>query len=185
MRYPDHFHAAVSYVIRNEIGQDPKGDGGFTLDPSDRGGATKWGISLRALSASRGTKCTPEDVRDLSKEEALRIYRKDYWLPLSCHLLFSSQVATAVFDLGVLFGPGISAKNAQIACRSAGFPRTVSDGIIGPITLKALNAVSFPVWCAAYQKLFFDRILEIVQNDQTQAGYVRGWENRVANLRRL
>lgn len=88
-------------------------------------------------------------------------------------------------DMAVLFGAGTSARNAQLAARTAGYPKLTVDGLIGPKTLRALNTVNPTIWCLNFQKLFFDRIKAIIKNDETQAKYRAGWENRVAKLRTL
>ena len=53
-----------------------KWEGEYSNDPSDPGGETKYGISKRAY---------PElDIKSLTKEDAARIYYRDYWQPLDC-----------------------------------------------------------------------------------------------------
>lgn len=43
----------------------------YTDDPLDKGGATRWGITHARLSESRGYKVSKDDVRKLTKAEAL------------------------------------------------------------------------------------------------------------------
>lgn len=50
-------------------------EGGWSNHPSDRGGATKYGIT--AATASRHGL----NVSSLTREQAREIYRKDYWIP--------------------------------------------------------------------------------------------------------
>jgi lysozyme family protein len=48
-----------------------EGGGEISDDSSDAGGLTKWGISQRAY---------PDlDIKNLTKEQAKEIYKKDYW----------------------------------------------------------------------------------------------------------
>lgn len=181
----DIFAAAVAYVIKNEIGSDPDDDGGFSLDEVDRGGATRWGITIGTLSRWRTRRCTIEDVVNLTKEEAIEIYRTWYWFPTSCHLIRNPQIAISIMDMGVLFGATTSARNAQLATRPCGYPRLMVDGLIGPQSINALNTVNGTVWCVNFQKLFFDRVTGIIKDDETQVKYRRGWENRIAKLKTL
>lgn len=59
------FEDAINYVLQWE--------GEFSDDKDDRGGATKWGIS---------SKSHPNvDIKNLTKEQAIEIYRKEYWEP--------------------------------------------------------------------------------------------------------
>lgn len=70
-------------------------DGGYTNDRSDPGGETKWGISKRAH---------PElDIKNLTPEQALEIYGRDYWDRCMCDSIpFPYNVA--VFDTAVNCG---------------------------------------------------------------------------------
>ena len=72
-------------------------DGGYTNDPVDPGGETKWGISKRAY---------PDiDIKSLTKEEALIIYEKDYWLKIGADKM-EKRMAIACFDSAVNCGVG-------------------------------------------------------------------------------
>jgi lysozyme family protein len=57
------FEKSIAFVL--------KWEGGYVNDPSDRGGETRYGISKRVY---------PDlDIKNLTKEQAVEIYRKDYW----------------------------------------------------------------------------------------------------------
>ena len=66
------FQTAVAAVIEEETGGDP--NGGLTDDPNDPGGLTRWGISKRSHPTV--------DVANLTREQAVAIYRAEYWTPL-------------------------------------------------------------------------------------------------------
>jgi len=60
------FPKALNFVL--------KWEGGYSHDPNDPGGETNWGISKRAY---------PDlDIKNLTKDQAMRIYVNDYWVPL-------------------------------------------------------------------------------------------------------
>jgi lysozyme family protein len=46
-------------------------EGGYVDHPSDPGGETNWGISKRSYPTL--------DIKNLTREQALEIYRRDYW----------------------------------------------------------------------------------------------------------
>ena len=74
-------------------------EGGYTNDPSDLGGETKFGITKRFY---------PEvDIKNLTLEQAKDIYRRDYWERCGCDLL-SWEQALCVFDTAVNQGQGIA-----------------------------------------------------------------------------
>lgn len=53
-----------------------KWEGGYTSDSTDPGGETNFGINKRDHPNV--------DIPNLTKEEALEIYRKEYWEPAGC-----------------------------------------------------------------------------------------------------
>lgn len=74
-----------------------KWEGGYSNDPNDPGGETKYGISKRSH---------PEvNITKLTLDEAKEIYRSKYWVPLGCNDL-DSPLDLVVMDTGVNMGPG-------------------------------------------------------------------------------
>lgn len=63
-KYSKKFERAFSCVLQNE--------GVYVNDPSDSGGETKYGISKRSYPNL--------DIKNLTLEEAKKIYFCDYWL---------------------------------------------------------------------------------------------------------
>ena len=53
------------------IGRVLTHEGGYVLDPRDPGGETRWGISKRSYPHV--------DIKNLSRESAVGIYRRDFW----------------------------------------------------------------------------------------------------------
>ncbi len=78
---------ALDFVMRWE--------GGYTRDPHDPGGETKWGISRRAYPNL--------DIKGLTRDEAAGIYRRDYWDRAGCAGL-PSPLDLVVFDTAVNTG---------------------------------------------------------------------------------
>ncbi|MGE0529476.1 MAG: glycoside hydrolase family 108 protein, partial [Bdellovibrionales bacterium] len=120
------FRQAVENVLKVE--------GGYTNHPDDRGGPTNFGITLQTLSQYRGTPVSDEDVRNLTRDEAIDIYYKFYWLPLGLDKVTKTKLAALIFDQGVNKGIYSAAKTIQKAVGVA------ADGKIGPMTLSAINA---------------------------------------------
>ena len=61
----------IPYFIHNEVGSDPRHDGGFSDDPDDPGGPTKYGICQRDHPAV--------DIRNLTLDGAVAIMAAEYW----------------------------------------------------------------------------------------------------------
>ena len=88
----DFFAQALDHVLKWEGGNK------ITDDPRDPGGLTKWGVSLRAHP-----KLGRDGIRNLTREQAADIYKREYWLPCGCHKL-RPALALAVFDAAVNVG---------------------------------------------------------------------------------
>ena len=84
------FAKALNFVLRWE--------GGYTNDPTDPGGETKYGISKRAYPHL--------NIKALTKEQAAQIYAKDYWDAAGCNECSEPKLAIALFDAAVNVGVG-------------------------------------------------------------------------------
>lgn len=116
--------------------------GAFTNDPADAGGATRWGITQRTLAGYLGHPATLADVQDLTRAEAIAIYRTDYVTAPGFEKLvdMSMSVALEVIDTGVNMGVGTAARYLQ-RCLNVldDAPTLVADGDCGPRTVAALT----------------------------------------------
>lgn len=105
-------------------------EGGFVDDPRDPGGATNFGIVIAGLSDWRGHPCTVDDVRTMTKPEALAIYRAHYWNTIKGDSL-PAGLDLMVFDYGINVGIVRAAKQLQQICG------VTQDGAIGPKSVAA------------------------------------------------
>ena len=106
-------------------------EGGYSSDPSDPGGETKYGISKRSYPDLNISSLTPEDAQS--------IYLRDFWEPYPYKLIDDQNIANKVFDFAVNMGHRQAAKILQKSCNDCSQPVLV-DGHIGPLTIKAANA---------------------------------------------
>lgn len=148
-------------------------EGGYVDHPSDPGGATNLGITHKTLAAWRGKPVTKQDVRNLTRDEALQIYKAQYWDAVRGDQL-PAGLDYAVFDYAVNSGPARAVKDLQ---RVLGVG---VDGIVGAQTLAAANARS----ASDLINALCDRRLEFVRGLSTYATFGRGWESRIASVRR-
>lgn len=81
------FEDAVSFVLSRE--------GGLIDDPNDPGGLTKYGICQRSYPKL--------DIKNLTIEDARKIYYEDYWLKSGCDKL-KPPFDLIVFDTSVHCG---------------------------------------------------------------------------------
>jgi len=157
-------------------------EGGYSDDPVDRGGRTNWGITEATLKDAylRGLVST-RDVASLSKEEARRIYKADYWDALKLDSVLSPAIAAEIFDTTVNMGRSAAVKILQEALNYLG-ESLAMDSVMGMKTLGALNKWSSKDERALFVCLNgfqFRRYVEIVGNNGTQQRFARGWTKRV------
>ena len=141
---------------------------GYTNDPVDRGGETKYGISKRAHPTV--------DIRALTWAQAQRIYYDAYWIKGQCMML-SGPVGIMHFDTCVNMGVGAASKILQKALGVS------VDGVVGPRTINAAKSMDFAVICSAIADQRVDYYKQIVKKSPSQAKYIKGWLRRVNELR--
>ena len=159
-------------------------EGGFVNNHADPGGATKYGITQKDLDATRASYPDyPANVADLTEEQAAGWYEKTtqpeqfnnplYWQ------IEDQNVASKLFDLGVLFGVGEAVKILQIVLAPA-FPELgTPDGVFGPHTLAAVNQSDSASLLNAYKTAFIAYTLRIAVNRPLLRQFVAGWGRRV------
>ena len=117
-------------------------EGGFSNDPDDPGGATKYGVTIHTmrrlgLDLTGDGQVTTDDVRKLSRSDAADIFVKHYFqLPRISQL--PEPLQASVFDMYVNAGAN-AVKILQRLLRQMGQSVAV-DGVIGPQTSDAAQA---------------------------------------------
>lgn len=137
-------------------------EGGYVDSRADPGGATKYGISKRSYPN--------EEIAGLTLDRAKAIYLRDFWLVARCDAM-PDGIRFDVFDMAV--NSGVSA-SIRIVQRAVG---VTVDGVIGPVTLQALNAVP-PTKMAAN---FNGARLAFMAELPTWPSFGRGWSRRIAS----
>ena len=122
--YPPAFLRAVDIVIGHE--------GDYSNNPADPGGETRFGISSRQY---------PDvDIASLTREEAIAIYYRDWWMRYGYSDL-PGPIGAKLFDLAVNIGPAAAVHCLQRAMRACGRLLT-EDGLLGSDTRKSAVAAN-------------------------------------------
>lgn len=154
-------------------------EGGYVNRLSDRGGPTKYGITIKTLSDWRKCECTPLDVKNLTIEEASAIYKENYINKPGIIRINDEKLVVLVFDMCVHSGVSAAIKTLQ---RCVG---TQPDGILGAVTLGVIKAFKDP---SEVRERFLNSRLaylnNIIARDPTQVEYEKGWNNRIKLLRK-
>lgn len=156
------FRQAVEVVLKHE--------GGYVNDPNDLGGETKYGISKRSYPNV--------DIKNLTREQAMEIYRKDWWDRYKYDQIKDLDVATKVFDLAVNMGPSPAHRLFQEAVNFTEGTRLAVDGIIGPMTLNAVNKANSRKVVQALRFMAAKRYFELAKARTANRAFLLGWLNR-------
>lgn len=169
------FLIAYRHVRQNE--------GGFVDDPSDAGGATKWGVSLRYLRANGHLKFDMDDDGDLDVDDIFNLTEtaaeevyKDIWTHLGAWRIKQQPVATKVFDMAVNMGSKQAVRCLQRALRSNSYS-VVEDGILGPRTAALVNLCG-PGLLAALRSEAACVYRQIVISKPQNLKFYDGWLSR-------
>ncbi len=157
----DKLDQCLEFCILRETGSDKNGDGGYTNDPDDPGGETKWGISKKSYPNV--------DIKNLTYTDAYLIYQKDFWLPIRGDDL-PLPVALVMFEQGV---------NQYGSCRGAvkALQKSLGvsiDGVFGNGTLTALRqAKDLPKLILRLCEIRTEMYLTL--NNAAEEKYEKGW----------
>lgn len=157
------FDTALAFVLKSE--------GGYVDDAHDPGGETNMGITDKRDGKTDGLIDVNGDgtgdvpVKELTREEAAQIYRREYWDRIAGDKL-PADVALIAFDTAVNMGTHRAIEFLQNASGVA------ADGSIGPVTIAAASKVGVldkyaDLRAAKYKAL------------PTFPRYGKGWLNRL------
>lgn len=184
-------------------------EGPFVNDPVDRGGATKYGISLRFLAAEGAFDengdgfadydldmdgdIDGQDIRLITIDQAGQLYHRYFWTALDCES-FPEPIGEMLFDQGVNGGNEAARKllrRAINACFArSGYSMIEVDAKIGPETRRALekvltnNRLGMDALVEAFREAARDRYRAIVRRYPAQKRFLNGWLNRADRLGR-
>jgi lysozyme family protein len=135
-------------------------EGGYSNDPRDPGGETRFGISRRAY---------PDlNIAELTREAAIQIYRADYW---DYDWVDSQEVAEKLFDMAVNMGVQASNRYLQHALRALGFDLKV-DGVVGLKTASATHSANPTVLLAELRRWQIKHYLSV---SNVTHPFLKGW----------
>lgn len=166
------FEDAIPVILQHE--------GGWVSNPKDPGGETNYGISTliieregltnEYLSLPEGRE--PGWLKAMTEDTAKKIYKDLFWDRYGYGQLDDQTVATKIFDCSVNCGPGRAHVFAQ---EVAG---THADGIIGPQTLAAINAITPQSFVQAYADEMTTYYTNLVAKKPQLDVFLHNWLHR-------
>lgn len=168
------FDQAFAYLL---------GDEGliYTNNPLDSGGPTKFGITQNAYQLYLGRIVEMSEIKELSVDLAKKFYHDRYWSVLSCDKISILGTAIAIFDSGVLYGPGTAAILAQKTANACG-ANLKFDGDLGDKSVEFLNLISQEVFLEEFHKMILMRVNSVISAHPKNEVFRTGWTNRANRL---
>lgn len=173
-------HDPVSNMINAVIDRE----GGFVDYPSDKGGATKYGITLGPLTTWRAMLCTDSDIKKLERKEAFEIYYDSYFLRTNI-IELPLKLRHFMLDCAVNHGSKSAIKILKRELLANGYVILV-DGICGNITIKLAGIAENALGTKLLNSLVDRRkqyYRAIVSNNPTQQVFIKGWLKRAESFR--
>lgn len=158
-----------------------KWEGGWSNNPSDKGGPTMKGITLATYTAYCKKKGkglpTQAQLKAISQNEWEEIFKTMYWDRWQADKIQSQSIANLLVDWLWTSGTyGIK------------YPQQVLDvtidGLVGPKTISAIN--NYPDYMVLFQKLWNRRKAHfegIAKANASQKKFLKGWLNRLNDLK--
>lgn len=163
-----------------------KQEGGYVNNPYDKGGPTKYGITLKVLNEYTKRLNTSLEVKELKVEVAKAIYKKNYFQTPKIDKL-PELIIPITFDMAVNHGPHKAIKLVQEQLHEDHYLDTRDvDGSVGNKTIAACQAA-----CEDLKNRFLDQLVNrrvdfykaIIHHDPTQETFRKGWLARAESFR--
>ena len=162
------FNAAFKEVLKHE--------GGYNFHPSDSGGHTNFGISLRFYKENIDPMADDKTIQSLTKQDAREIYKDYFWEPYKYDQI-PHIIAVKLFSFSVNMGHKRAHKLLQRALRASGH-NLVDDGILGKKTHEAISVCDpYNVLCALRSE-GAGRYRYIALANPELKVFLTGWLNR-------
>lgn len=161
-------------------------EGGYQNNPADRGNynskghlvGTNWGISAPVYESWIGRPPSYTDIRTMTRATAKEIFRKNFWDEILGDQIQSQAVANIFLD-GVINHGRTGIKLMQKVLGVA------QDGIVGPITLQALNTANPAELYGAYRQARRSFYHYLVERTPSFSVFLKGWLRRIDSFQEL
>lgn len=164
------FNSAFQKTLDNE--------GGYLLHKveGDTGGWTYAGIAENYWPDWEGWALVKGGREEETHDMVQAFYKKNFWDKIKGDAISSNKVAYNIYDFGVNAGIKTSAKLAQEIASVA------ADGVIGPMSLGALNSYDEKLFELKFAMAKIQRYAAIVNRKRSQSKFLLGWINRTLNV---
>jgi lysozyme family protein len=176
------FNEAQKHVKIYEAGySDDRKDKGNWIDVKGYGKrfvGTKYGISAPILAKYLGRLPKAEDMRNLSYDSALKIYKKDYWDKNNLAHFSNQSIANILYDGCVNQGSSGTKESLRNALINMGVDISSADDPFSVIWIKIANKQNQE---ELFKQIKKQRAIRYKSSD-TFAVHGKGWLNRLGNI---
>lgn len=156
----------------------------YTNYPNDRGGPTKFGITLVSLREWKNNpNLVPSDIQALNEKDAELFYLEMFWNKINGDQIVSQDAASVLLNQAVNRGLRTTSVQAQKIINKYGF-HLVLDGVFGKASTVALNQLAPKSFLLDFIFESQHNYINILLNNSTQAEFIHGWINRTQELLR-
>lgn len=176
------FESAVSIVLDLE--------GGLGFNKFDKGGITKYGISLNFLKGLNISEADfnhdgiidGKDIVELTLDQAKALYLKYFWQRSGICNIHNQAIATIIFDMAVNSGAGVAVRVLQTVLNNLSNANLLVDGKLGEKTAFACNHYldTKKLYLAIQGKR--QEFYITISGVNNQAIFLGGWFNRLKLL---
>lgn len=148
----------------------PHEGGVYTNHPNDRGGPTRWGVTIPVLSKKRGYTVTADDIKNLTREEATECYLLFFIRPFD---VLSGQFRINAIDFGVNAGVDRAARTVQQIVGAD------VDGRLGPQSGDRAKERNWNTLYVGARLLFYEQLIVARPPNAT---FRNGWRFRALSF---
>jgi lysozyme family protein len=174
-----NFENCLQVILKNE--------GGYSNNPSDKGGETYKGISRKnwpqwsgwtAVDGLKGQPDFPESIdSNIGVDSAVKMaYKNHFWNSMRLDEIANPRTALLIFDFAVNSGVIRAVKIAQEIVG------VETDGAMGKISIATINSFDPDMFEKEYKAKRIERFYRIVEKNPSQSIFLNGWIKRVNEL---
>lgn len=160
------FEPAIKLVLVHE--------GGWVNHPDDT--PTNYGVTKAVYEAYLRRPVTVDEVRTMPLADARAIYQSMYWGPIKGEGLTYQSTANYLLDMAVLRGTVAAVKTAQALYG------LTADGILGPVSLKRINAVDPKAFAVEYARDSAKALVQVAIRNPIKLQFVPNWTRRALEM---
>jgi len=163
-------------------------EGGWSDDPDDPGGKTKYGIT-EAVWKEFHNGNPPYDISRITRTDAELVYYHLYWRPMHLEELSETlhqPLVSEMFESAVNHGVGRATIFIQASfnlIKPDNKAPLKEDGVMGPLTISSILLMTNhyeDVLLVAYHGERYNFYKSIVEKKPSQLKFIKGWLRRLA-----